>query len=91
MFKNKLVVSVRSEKSKLLRKEVGWVDQCKLTELQCKYIPRELKEIVPIDEFNYLMRWENKQSFDNFIEEPNYIYVVKVLHNYDIFVEFADL
>lgn len=90
MFKNKLKVSV-SEKSKMLRKEVRWQEQCHNADLLCKYIPLHIKEIVPIDDFNYVISWTDISSYEKFINDTDYKITLKLINNYDIFIEFVAL
>jgi len=67
-------------------KEIPWQEQCMLTELMVKYVPKHITQILPDNEL-LSVEWDNEYSFKEFIQEELYLNVISIISRYGISVE----
>ena len=88
MYKNTLKFNYDISKLSNIGKEVPWQEQCMLTELMIKYIPKHITRMVP--EGNVIsIEWDSEESFENILQEELYIAVLGVISRYDISVSWS--
>jgi thiamine biosynthesis protein ThiC len=88
MYKNILNLDYDTSKLINIGKEVPWQEQCMLTELMVKYIPKHITRMIP--EGNGLsVEWDSEESFKNLLQEELYFAVLEILSRYDVSVSWS--
>jgi hypothetical protein len=88
MYKNILNLDYDTSKLINIGKEVPWQEQCMLTELMVKYIPKYITRMIP--EGNGLsVEWDSEESFKNLLQEELYFAVLEILSRYDVSVSWS--
>jgi hypothetical protein len=88
MYKNILILDYDTSKLINIGKEVPWQEQCMLTELMVKYIPKYITRMIP--EGNGLsVEWDSEESFKNLLQEELYFAVLEILSRYDVSVSWS--
>jgi len=86
MFKNYLTVTVDNDPSYVLD-NISWQEKDLIAQLVNRYMPGHVKEILP-EPNKFLIVWDSEDSYNKFINEPDYLHIIDILTQLHVTVQF---
>lgn len=87
MYKNFVKFTFDGDKSQDILRDFSWQQHDIVSQLLCNYIPKSIKEIVPINDM-YELSWTSVNSYNNLLNDSQFKLISRTFSDYGINIAF---